>query len=122
MGRRVVEVCVNGHEIAKVGRYRSDRDKYGPCKACNRDAAARARKRRTELLAKIKLERGCEVCGYRRCAWSLDFHHRDPGEKSFSVGAVNRGRTLAVVLAEVEKCDVICRNCHGELHEKERLS
>lgn len=118
MPHPVVAVCSNGHVIAEVGRYRSDRDKYGPCKACNRDAQTRARARRAQALAEIKLSTGCIRCGYRRSAWALDFHHRDPVTKSFSIGSANRCKRWDVMLAEIEKCDVVCRNCHAEIHEE----
>jgi hypothetical protein len=56
----------------------------------------------------------CLHCGEddARC---LDFHHRDPSTK---LGVVSnmcvRGRKA--VLAEIEKCDVLCANCHRKIH------
>jgi len=41
----------------------------------------------------------------------MDFHHRDPSTKSFSVSQT-RHYSLAVTLAEIEKCDLYCANCH----------
>jgi len=62
----------------------------------------------------------CEECGSharqteKYCG--LDFHHRDPKSRSFSVGAgfykVARDR----LLAEMEKCDILCRSCHKHRH------
>jgi hypothetical protein len=46
----------------------------------------------------------------------LHFHHRDPSTKSFNVAAGARGRVWADVLAEVEKCDLLCRSCHSITH------
>jgi hypothetical protein len=71
---------------------------------------SRAAKRRA-LLAELKLERGCHDCGYRQHHVALDFDHR-PGEmKSFSI-ALNLRLRWQTILAEVEKCDVVCSNCH----------
>jgi hypothetical protein len=109
---------VNGHVIAEVGRYRSDRDRYGPCKACNREAVRKHRRRRADYVRALKLERGCMRCGYARSAAALDFHHRDPSLKKFSISQAIT-RPWDAVLSEIEKCDVICRNCHAELHEGE---
>ena len=119
MGRAVVDVCKYGHVIAEVGRYRSDRDKYGPCKACNLIAARESKKRRVAQIATIKAEQGCSRCGYHYCSEALHFHHRDPTTKLFSLGS-GPARSWAVVQAEIAKCDVLCANCHIELHKDER--
>lgn len=74
------------------------------------------RMRRRELyvvLDAIKLERGCVDCGYRTHPRALDFDHRDPAFKDEDVAAMVRQlQPLAKILAEVEKCDVRCANCH----------
>lgn len=48
----------------------------------------------------------------------LDFHHRDPTQKSFTIGQAHtvRGLTMDVLKSEVLKCDVLCANCHRKLH------
>ncbi len=76
------------------------------------------RKRIRREIDDYKLETGCEVCGYRRCSSALDFHHRDPGDKEFTVGeALARNMASVTVMAEIEKCILLCSNCHRELHE-----
>jgi len=63
----------------------------------------------------IKVGRGgCYNCNEidPRC---LDFHHRDPSKKSFDIGShatLSRKR----VKVEIDKCDVICANCHRKLY------
>jgi hypothetical protein len=44
----------------------------------------------------------------------MQFHHRDPSTKSFQVSSGNR--SWARTLAEAEKCEMICANCHAEEH------
>lgn len=67
--------------------------------------------KRTALQA-IKLERGCADCGYAEHAEALDFDHR-PGEvKLLSIGRQCANAGIERLLAEVEKCDVVCANCH----------
>ncbi len=58
----------------------------------------------------------CIYCGYNRCLSSLDFHHRDPTEKEFGI---NDGISYSLnrLKKESDKCDLVCRNCHGEIHE-----
>jgi hypothetical protein len=61
-----------------------------------------------------KVSRGCKRCGFREHPAALDFHHRDPLQKEFSIGAsIKRfGLSLTRVKKEAEKCDVLCANCH----------
>jgi hypothetical protein len=59
----------------------------------------------------------CKICGYNKCFAALQFHHRDPTEKEI---LLNSGKmalsNMAGVLKEIEKCDLLCANCHAELH------
>ena len=118
MGRPTLEFCCNGHEIAKVGRFRSMQDKYGPCKECCREGAKRAAVARVSWLQDFKIKEGCIRCGYKRSPRALDFHHRDSATKLFTIGSKPR-LPWDRIKAEIAKCDVICRNCHAELHEEE---
>lgn len=78
-------------------------------------ANAELRKRRmTELL---RIHGGCCVrCGYNRCTAALEFHHREPAEKKFNVNTMTVCKAWKSVLAEAEKCDLLCANCHREVH------
>lgn len=59
----------------------------------------------------------CENCGYSRNIAALSFHHRNPENKSFQLDARNlSNRSWSVILSELEKCDLLCMNCHTELH------
>ena len=58
----------------------------------------------------------CEICGYDKSVWSLGFHHKNPKEKSFSISS--NSYSFEKNKIEVDKCVLICNNCHGELHEK----
>jgi hypothetical protein len=61
----------------------------------------------------------CERCGYDRCPDALDFHHRDPTEKDFQVSA-GAYRRWALMVRELDKCVMLCANCHREEHYRER--
>ena len=56
----------------------------------------------------------CKRCGGKFHPVSMDFHHRDPVEKVFSLGNTNEQsyRSECELLAEIAKCDVVCANCH----------
>jgi hypothetical protein len=60
---------------------------------------------------------GCQKCGYNRNYAALCFHHRDPTLKIFEV-ELNKISCLSQerVNAEVQKCDILCHNCHIETH------
>ena len=57
----------------------------------------------------------CKECGESRY-WVLDFHHRNPKEKDIEVSSLVRNGNKTKILKEVEKCDVLCSNCHRDLH------
>ncbi len=77
-------------------------------------------KRRTKVKQKlIDLKGGkCQVCGYSRCADALEFHHRDPKEKDFAVNSNRAALRFDKLVAEIEKCDLLCSTCHREEHAK----
>lgn len=60
----------------------------------------------------------CEDCGYSGPA--LQWHHRDPGLKDFKIGGSVTG--WAKYWREVQKCDLICANCHIERHANDPCS
>jgi len=58
----------------------------------------------------------CRVCGYKRCAGALHFHHLDPNEKDFVISRVGTWAWSRIV-NELDKCVLLCGNCHAEVHE-----
>ena len=58
----------------------------------------------------------CMCCGYDRCPEALHFHHRDPATKEFAITGTGNTRAWAKLVAEAEKCDLLCANCHAEAH------
>ena len=58
----------------------------------------------------------CQECGYCKSLAALTFHHRNPEEKDFSIsGRVVKWEKLK---PELDKCDLLCSNCHLEEHER----
>lgn len=58
----------------------------------------------------------CSICGYHKCMGALDFHHPNPQEKEFGLASKGLLRKWEDVVKEAEKCVLLCRNCHAELH------
>jgi hypothetical protein len=88
----------------------------------NREKKAAANRRRVdehqEFLAGWKASRGCVHCG-ENDPDCLDLHHRDPSQKTLAFASAGT-RARHLVIAELEKCDVLCANCHRKLHAQER--
>lgn len=82
----------------------------------------RVKSRRQKIKIKAIEYKGgkCEKCGYSKCGWSLDFHHTNPEEKDFSI-AKNSTLSWDKVRKELDKCIMVCANCHREIHYEEYL-
>jgi hypothetical protein len=59
-----------------------------------------------------KLDKGCADCGYKGHPVALQFDHR-PG--TVKIRDIKSGQHLgwAALMVEIEKCDVVCANCHA---------
>lgn len=57
----------------------------------------------------------CVLCGYAKSMRSLNFHHLDPMKKDFAIsGGVMAWDKMKL---ELDKCVLLCANCHGEVHD-----
>lgn len=57
----------------------------------------------------------CVKCGYDKCIIALEFHHIDPKEKDFSPSS-NMNKSWEKIKLELDKCILVCSNCHREIH------
>jgi len=55
----------------------------------------------------------CSICGLVDNPAVYDFHHRDPKEKDVGI---SQAKSWAAIEKELEKCDLVCSNCHRKLH------
>lgn len=128
--REIVEIrCVGCERVKEEG----DKFRSGLCKTCIlarraeglRLRDARIRVQRLELKRKVVASMGgkCTHCGYDRYFAGLTFHH--VGEKENTIGAlldiaaVGSDKSMVRLMAEVEKCVLLCFNCHMGLHAGE---
>lgn len=59
----------------------------------------------------------CKVCGYSKCLEALEFHHVDPTKKDGQVSLmISTSELTSETIAEVNKCYLLCANCHREFH------
>ena len=80
---------------------------------------SKSRKTLKEKLVEYKGGK-CEKCGYDKCITALEFHHLDPNEKEFGIGC-NGVLSFEKCKKEVDKCILVCANCHREIHYQENL-
>jgi predicted HNH restriction endonuclease len=91
------------------------RKQYYICTPC---VISRDRERQRALkLRMIEYKGGkCEDCGGTFHPASYDFHHVNPDEKEFSF---NRNMSWKKAVKELDKCVLLCSNCHRVRHYKD---
>jgi hypothetical protein len=130
-------VCETTKELSEFNRNKAKKNGVAStCRECMKIYRSRyykknkelvmekASKRRIELkewLEDYKSDKKCIKCGMDHPA-TLDFHHRDESEKEFSIatGIGQLGKGKQSLLDEINKCDILCSNCHRILHYEER--
>lgn len=123
--------CKVEKSLEFFNKRKSSKDGYASqCSECNKKNLKthylknkerylnRNRKKRLELsewFNNFKKSLKCSSCNESRW-WVLDFHHRNPKEKDGYLYSmlINRGKKKFE--QELEKCDVLCANCHRDVH------
>ena len=96
--------------MAKDQRKYADRAEY------LKEAVQKRRRRIREMALEYKGKQ-CAICGYNKCIQALEFHHLEDGDKDFGISAKGYTRSLDHVKVELDKCVLLCANCHREVHE-----
>jgi hypothetical protein len=138
MDTRVCSKCGIEKDITEFPlRNQSTKRRQSYCKDCkskmhaswyerNKDyQKANAKKHRIksrnaakEYVWKYLLKHPCIQCGESNPV-VLEFHHRHGKDKAVTE-MVSSGYTIPRIQAEIDKCDVLCANCHRILTAKER--
>ena len=98
---------------AQHQHYLNNKNKYTESRKLNRE-------KHKIWLADYKKTLSCETCGENHPA-CLDFHHIDPSLKEDSINRIKQRYSLEYLKKEIEKCKVLCSNCHRKLHWKNGL-
>lgn len=105
--------CKICHSLYRKNHYENNKKKYI-------EKANKYNKNVHTWFLELKKTLQCKICGESRY-WVLDFHHLDPKEKEYSLGQLSRTcGSKNKILKEMEKCDVLCSNCHRDFHYKEK--
>lgn len=109
-----------GISVGTVKKYVTNKRIKQTADEKRRSNYKRVRERRRTLKKKAVLYKGgkCERCGYDKCIWALDFHHKNKKEKLFSISQFTC-LGWEKIKKELDKCMIICANCHREVHHEE---
>lgn len=88
------------------------------CKQCTNSQTVERQQRLKQKCVEYK-GGCCQLCGYDRYIGALEFHHIDATAKDFSL-AHTRSTTFEKVRSELDKCLLVCANCHRELHAEQK--
>jgi len=114
--------CSNFYPENAFGVALTTKDKIyrrNKCRNCYRSTKQTLINRYFKWINERKEEKGCKRCGVRNPV-VLDFHHKEGEDKLLSVGGVRRAVGFEQIQREVEKCEVVCANCHRILHDEMR--
>lgn len=110
----------------RIMRHLSEEDKgyakkifyYSNLKICNRKRSYRNK----ELLQNYKTKNNrCTCCDRTYDPISLDLHHRDPDQKTKDLNDILSIWKTEKVQEEIDKCDILCANCHLIKHNNPGL-
>lgn len=87
---------------------------YYRCTKCMREAVTRNRVKAKQKAVDYKGGK-CFNCGYSKCNDALEFHHIDGNTKEFGISD-GQTRKWERVEKELDKCVLVCANCHREIH------
>lgn len=88
--------------------------RYKQCRKCR--GKYQAKQFRSYKKKAVEYKGGkCEKCGYCKCFAAMDFHHLDPSQKD-PRWKLMRNWAFHRVRQELDKCILVCKNCHAEIH------
>ena len=92
----------------------------------NKEKIKRNRNNRRDMLRKLvdelKNETICMDCGIQYPPYVTDYHHRNPIDKDEIVSRLVSGlRATDRILKEIDKCILLCSNCHRIREHKNNI-
>ncbi|MCX6792628.1 MAG: hypothetical protein NTY12_01250 [Candidatus Falkowbacteria bacterium] len=96
--------------------YEKDRRVYADRADYLKHAVSRRRKVIRQTALKYKGDQ-CSICNYNKCFQALEFHHMESSKKDFGISASGYTRSWKAIKEELDKCILLCANCHREVHE-----
>lgn len=109
------KLCIHCNETKTINNFYKKPKISSYCKNC---VSIQTKERQRKFKLKCLEYKGnkCLNCGYNRCNGVLEFHHIDPNEKDFNISSVKTHKFNNKVIKELDKCILLCSNCHREIH------
>jgi 5-methylcytosine-specific restriction endonuclease McrA len=92
-------------------------NKFWVCAKCWNSRSVQRSKEKVAW-ARKKLGGKCAACGFDKYDCALDIHHLVPAEKDVAFRTM-RFWSLSRIEKEIEKCVLLCKNCHAAVHAGE---
>lgn len=105
--------CKTCQALFVHNHYKTHRDRYDEVRDKNRE-----RYRKEYDAYRITLK--CSNCGDPRW-YILDHHHVNPDDKYLGINSMRGFYPLTTIMKEIEKCIVLCANCHREVEYLARI-
>src|SRR5688572_12157076 len=104
--------CASCQAAYRRQHYQANKQTY--VEKAKRSAAVRRAIVR-DIIQKAKEGKSCADCKQAYQPWVLQFDHLDASDKEAAVANLAaRGASVARVLIEIAKCEIVCANCHAE--------
>lgn len=91
-----------------------DKRKYADRRESLIKAVTKRRRKIKAMSIEYKGEK-CLLCGYNKFQGALELHHIESDKKEFGIGDKGYTRSWEKVKAELDKCVLLCANCHREV-------
>lgn len=133
METKICSICKEKKSLDSFSwKNKKNGTKASECKVCHRTQRQlyyknnreieklRVNKSRRERVKKNRLiirnlKNACEICGEDRW-YCLDFHHKNKKNKEYNINEMLYNFSINRILKEIKKCQVVCANCHREIH------
>lgn len=83
----------------------------------NKDRLREVQNRKRNLMRRkiqeIKAETPCRDCGESFPHYIMQFDHLPRFKKAFTIGTTSNAPSMDALLAEIDKCEIVCANCHA---------
>ncbi len=112
---RICPKCQKSREIGDFYQRRGKPNSSTYCKECT---SIQTTERTRDFKQKCVEYKGgqCVTCGYDKCIGALEFHHLNPNSKDFTIAHLRSYTFNEKVTNELDKCILVCANCHREIH------
>lgn len=128
-----LQVFDDGTVICPICKQRKSKSEFYACSHKSKGIHCRCKQCESELYSKPikkKLEWArylggkCSNCGIEITENNyciFDFHHIDPSEKEYGIAHLFNNCSEEKLKAEVDKCILLCTNCHRLEHNKNKI-